>query len=257
MKVPHKIAVAAALCLAPPLALSVQEDAAGLGDTRTALEEWMENQRLISLEKRDWDLAKELLQDQIDLVQDRIDTIQEGIEKAATDTSELDAQRLERVEEHDGLKASADALLEVVIDLERRVTALLKRLPEPLLERVRVLSQRIPTDPENTEASLSDRYMSVIGILNAVNKFNGEITTNSERRELPDGSKAEVSVMYVGLGQAYYVGADKTVAGVGRPGEEGWVWTPANESAADIALALAIFNNEKVADFVPLPLEVQ
>ena len=78
----------------------------------------------------------------------------------------------------------------------------------------------------------------------------------SEVRKLPDGSSAEVATMYVGLGQAYYVKPNAPVAGVGRPGPEGWVWTAANEVAERVASAIAVFRNEKPAAYVPLPVKV-
>jgi hypothetical protein len=90
-----------------------------------------------------------------------------------------------------------------------------------------------------------------------VNKFNREITVTSEVRTLADGNVAEVTALYIGLGQVYYVGANGTVAGVGRPSQNGWKWEPANDTADRISDAIAILKNEKVADFVPLPVKVQ
>jgi hypothetical protein len=98
----------------------------------------------------------------------------------------------------------------------------------------------------------------VIGILNEVNKFNrSEITVTSEVRKLAGGSSAEVTALYIGLGQAFYTGSNGTVAGVGHPSEDGWIWEPANDAAAEIAEAIAVLKNEKVASFIPLPVKVQ
>jgi hypothetical protein len=66
-----------------------------------------------------------------------------------------------------------------------------------------------------------------------------------------------VTALYVGLGQAYYVSANGTMAGVGRPSENGWSWEPSNDAADEITDAIAILKNEKVASFVPLPIKVQ
>jgi hypothetical protein len=46
------------------------------------------------------------------------------------------------------------------------------------------------------------------------------------------------------------------VAGIGTPSPEGWVWKPANEAARAIADAVAILENEKVAEFVRLPIRM-
>ena len=105
--------------------------------------------------------------------------------------------------------------------------------------------------------SLSERFQNVLGILNEVNKFNREIAVTSEVRTLADGTSAEVTALYVGIGQGYYVSADGKVAGVGSAAPEGWVWTPANDAAARVAKAIAILKNEQPASFVPLPVRVE
>ncbi|MCA9297339.1 MAG: hypothetical protein KC983_12500, partial [Phycisphaerales bacterium] len=60
----------------------------------------------------------------------------------------------------------------------------------------------------------------------------------------------------IGLGQAYYVNAAGTRAGVGRPGDDGFVWTPVDTASADIGRAIAVLRNEKIAEFVPLPIVI-
>jgi hypothetical protein len=119
------------------------------------------------------------------------------------------------------------------------------------------LSQRMPDDPANTEVSLSERFQNVIGILNEVNKFNRDITVTNELRELPGGSMAEVTVVYLGLGQAYYVTSGGDGAGVGRPAADGWEWTAANHLAPEIFRTVEILKNAQPPAFVPLPVEIR
>jgi hypothetical protein len=76
-------------------------------------------------------------------------------------------------------------------------------------------------------------------------------------RKLADGTTAEVTALYVGIGQAYYVSGNKKAAGVGTASDEGWVWTPKNEAAREIARAISILKNEEAADFVPLPIVIK
>jgi hypothetical protein len=97
----------------------------------------------------------------------------------------------------------------------------------------------------------------VIGVLNAINKFNADITLTNEVRAMPDGSSAEVKALYLGLGQAYYVTPNGQSAGVGRPTAEGWEWVPANELSVEIARAIAIFQNEEKPAYVPLTVTIQ
>lgn len=224
---------------------------------RAALEKWVEVRRIISDERREWKLGREMLIERSDLVRREIDSLKQKRQEAQDSISETDEELAELAEENDRMKEASTTLVETVVGLEVRTRTLLARLPEMLREQVKPLSQRIPEDAESTKLSLSERYMNVVGILDAVNEFNREITVASERHTLPDQTTAEVSVLYVGIGQGYYVTADGQSAGIGTAGPEGWTWRPADEAAPRVAEAIAIMKDEKVAAFVPLPVRVE
>jgi FtsZ-binding cell division protein ZapB len=236
---------------------SQQEGAAGVGQTRTAMEEWVKTRRIISQERRDWALGREMLNERVQLVQREIDSLRTKISEAQESVTEADKKRADLLEENEKFKQASATLNSAAVALETRTKELLKRLPDPIRERVKPLSQRFPEDPEDTKMSLGERFQNVVGILNEVNKFNREITVTSEVRTLPDGTSAEVVTLYVGIGQAYYASANGKVAGTGTASEEGWVWTPANEAAPAIAQAIAILKNEQAASFVRLPIRVE
>ncbi len=228
-----------------------------IDNARAAMEKWVETQRVISKEKQDWVLGREMLNERIALVEREIASLREKIDQAQESISDADKKRVELVNENDKLKNAAGMLAGVVATLETRTTNLIARLPDPIRDRIKPLSQSLPQDPSATKLSLAQRFQNVVGILNEVNKFQREITVTSEVRTLADGTAAEVVAVYVGLGQAYYSGANGAVAGVGRPSEAGWTWESANDAAGRVADAIAILKNEKVASFVLLPLKVQ
>jgi len=245
------VAVAALSLSAEPVAHNSIERVRG------TIEQWVQTQQLVSKEKRDWAIDREMLYERIKLVENEIASLREKIGQAQQSISDADKKRAELVEQNDKLKSAGESLKSIASNLEASTLALNKRLPDPIRERIKPLSQRLPEDPNETKLSLSQRFQNVIGILNEVNKFNREPTVTSEVRTLADGSVAEVTALYVGLGQAYYVGAKGTVAGVGRPSESGWIWESSNDTADEITDAVAILKNEKVASFVPLPVKVQ
>jgi hypothetical protein len=260
------LGLAAAICLAfsGALALGGMSGAANDGDgdddlelTRAALEQWIETRRLISKERLDWALGKEMLTDRVRLVEHKIETLRKKIGEAEASIAEADKKRADLIAENERLKRASSALEATVLTLESRTKALLERLPDPICERVKPLSQQLPKDPKATRLSLSERFQNVVGILNEVNKFNREIHLTSEVRKLADGTTAEVTALYVGIGQAYYVSGNKKAAGVGTASDEGWVWTPKNEAAREIARAISILKNEEAADFVPLPIVIK
>lgn len=233
------------------------QSADSVKDTREALHKWVTTKRIISQEKRDWALGREMLNERIDLVQREIDQLKGKVAEAEASITDADLKRAEMLEENDRLKSTSFGLLDTAIALEASTKAVLSMAPDPIRERVKPLSQRFPEEGAETKLSLAERYQNVIGVLNELNKFHREITVVSEVRTLANGSSVEVTTMYLGLGQAYYVGGNGTIAGVGAASPEGWVWKPADDKAPEIARAFAIHKNEQVASFVHMPIEIK
>lgn len=233
------------------------QQGAAIDDARAALEKWVEARKVISQEERDFAVGKELLADRIELVKRDIASVQQKIDDAQATISDTERRKAELAAENEKLKAEAAGLAATVARLEQRTAAMLLRAPDPVRERVKPLSQRFPEDPANTKLSLSERWQNVVGVLNEMNKFQRELVLASEVRTLADGSSAEVTTLYLGLGQAYYVNATGTVAAIGTSTEKGWTWSPANEIAPLVAQVIGIVKGEKVAAFVQLPVKVQ
>lgn len=226
-------------------------------NTRATLEKWVDTRRVISQEQRDWATGREMLNERIALVKREIESARGKVKEAQATITEADTKRAELVDVNEKLKLQSAELAKTVIALEQRTKELLKKLPDPIRDRVKPLSQRLPEDAAGSKLSLSVRFQNVVGILNEVNKFNREISVTSEVRALPDGTSAEVTALYVGISQGYYVSGNGRIAGIGQATDEGWVWKSANEAAPQIARAIAILKNESVASFVMLPVEIK
>lgn len=247
---------ACALALASGSAIAQEGAADRVANARAALEKWVEARSVLSKEKRDWAVGRELLQERIDLVKREGELLRGRIAEAEQSITEADKKREELVAENGKLLEASAALQQTVVTLEARCKQLVARLPDPIRERIKPLSQRLPEDPAATKLSLGERFQNLVGVLNEVTRFHREITVTSEVRTLADGSQAQVTALYLGLGQAYYATADGKSAGVGTPATGGWAWTPADADAPRIAAAIAILKNERVAEFVPLPIRI-
>jgi len=245
-----------AVALLSGAALATDEKLTDVSDTRAALEKYVEAQRTISREKADWTVGREMLVDRIEVIEREIESLRAKIDKTRADIAEADTKRAELLAENDKLKQAGAAYGAILLVLEERTKELLPRLPDPIRERVKPLSQRFPEDPSETKLTLGERYGNVVGILNEINRFQREVSVNSEVRTLSNGTTAEVTALYVGISQGYYVDGAKLSAGIGSGTEEGWTWTPADDAAAAIARAIAVFQNEEIADFVQLPVRI-
>lgn len=249
-----------AVCL---LAAALVPGVSGLGaegprpeeDFRVVLEKWVEAQRLISQERQDWRTGRELLEDRIGIMRREVDGLSEKITQAGTETTDVDRKLAELKADNETFKEAAAAMQTAVVELERDLRTLLAMAPEPLREKVKPLTSRLPQDAANTKMSLPERFQNAIGVLNELTKANSEITLATEIRTLQGDRPAEVKTVYVGLAQAYYLSAGGE-AGIGRPTDNGWQWEPANELAPTITEIIQIIQNKAKPHFVAVPVRI-
>lgn len=227
-----------------------------LEETKLTLGKWIETQQIISKERNEWQQGQEVLRLRLELVKKEVATLQEQIATDQASVAEANAKRDELVAQNDELKAAGARLNEAVTGMEAEVRTLTRQLPEPLQTTLEPLSQRIPTDAATTKVSAAERFQNVLGILDALNKANNEITVSYEVRTLAGGAPSEVKAIYIGLAQAYYVSA-RGEAGTGRPGPDGWVWQPSATIANDVLTTLEILDGKHTPAFVPLPVTIQ
>lgn len=251
-------AAALALSFVAAGARPAQDDLSGVEGARELLDQWVETRKVLSKEKRDWRMGKEVLQDRISLVSDQIEALRMKIDESKQEIEKTEGATAKLVEETERLDAATAGLAAKVLEFEERTKALVQRLPAPIAERVDPLLQRFPKIEEGkeVEASLSSRFLNFVGVLNQVNKAHREILVVPDFREVGDGEKIAVTALYMGIGQAFYASSNGEAAGVGSANSDGWFWRPANESAEAITKLIAVHEGSQAAEFVPVPVRV-
>lgn len=228
-----------------------------LKETRAAMATRVEIERTISKERRDWQQNKELLIARRDLVKKEIATLQERIQQAKDTVAEAKKGRESLLAENQQLKDTGAKLAEAIGAKEAELRRLADQLPDPIQKKLKPLYDRMPADPAKSVASIAERFQNVLAILNELNKANSDIVVNYEVHDMPDGSKAEVQVIYVGLAQAYYLSA-RGEAGTLRPGPKGWQWEPGGkELSREVNATLEIIQGKQSPEFVGLPVKLQ
>jgi hypothetical protein len=258
----RRYAGAFVLCAAAALGQApAASGAAKVEETRPVLEKWAEARRTISLEKRDWVAAKDVLTERIAVVEREIASLRAKIAEAEKSIAEADRAKAELAAKNDKLKEGAQHLAGRATALEAKTKSILSKVPPSLREKLKPISQRLPEKPEETKVSLGERFRNVAFLLTEFNKFQREIVAESEVRKLADGSSAEVVALYLGLGRAYYYNGSKEhgfkTGGIGRLTPQGWTWEAADALSADIARAAAMMKNETPAAFVRVPAKVE
>ncbi|QDV05219.1 hypothetical protein Poly30_07150 [Planctomycetes bacterium Poly30] len=228
---------------------------ASIESALSGIDTWVELRGQIGKERALLAENKAFLADRIELIRSQIEDTREATKARRSQVDESRSKREELEAENETLKAASESLRALIGPLEARTKELLKRMPAPLVEQVRELSQNIPEDPENTTLSLSKRFGQVVGVLNFIDKFNTDVHVTTETREIMAGTTAQVTALYLGISGAYYVNGAGDRAGRGYSSEEGFVWTPVNEAAAEIQQAVKVLNGE-LPQFVQVPIVI-
>ena len=243
---------------AAPVMKVTSETAPIIEATRETLTKWVETKQLISKEKSEWASGKDILEDRVRLAQAETTTVRDKLKEISAAVAEAQKKRDELAAQNDKLKATAEKSKSMVIAAEKKLRPLLPQLPEPLREKLKPIIARFPEDSEKSTASMAERLQNVLGILDQASAFNSTVASVKELRTFPDGTRAEVTTVYLGLSQAYYTNREGTLAGIGHPGPDSWVWKPDNANGKKILLAVHILEGkEKGATFIDLPVKIQ
>ncbi len=230
---------------------------AGLESIRNPLEQWVQVRQTIARTRSDWARDKETLTQSLALLERELASVRDQTAKLDTNLTLVTEQRAAATADRERYDAALEVARTRVGELEARLKKLAVVFPPVLLTTVQPLLNRFPSDPGATNVAIVPRVQSLVTLLNEVDKFNAAVTTTEETRSTPDGRAIAVTVVYFGLGQAWFVNQAGDFAGTGVPRPSGWEWTVRNELAPRIASALKMYRNEIPAEFVALPVQIR
>lgn len=217
--------------------------------------EWVQTQRILSEETARWRQEEALLNQSILLLEEEAQLLGARIEDWVVATERSARDRRVQVAESEQFRAASAEAEELVTRLQAALEDLRPMLPGPLQARTGPLFSRFGLAGGRPD-DLAPRLQAVVGILGEVNRFQKNVTLAREAMEVEDGVRREVRTLYIGLGQAFFVDERERVAGVGRPGPDGWEWARNDGLASAVGRAVAVIEGRRPAEFIQLPVEV-
>lgn len=248
------VAAIAVTGLALPSVHSAEPD---LAKTRSALEKWVEFRKLISEEEHTWRAEKESIISSVDLIKSEIERLDSEMAQLDEGVTQADRERAQLNDENTELKQASLSVSGVIVALEARIVEIHDMFPPDLKNKVQPLFLRIPKRGATTRAGTGERLQNVVGILSEVEKFHRAITLTKEMQKLPGGETAQVKTIYLGLGVGYFVNEAGTYGGILTPAKGEWTATIRADIAPAIRRAIGVYENDVLAEFVGLPVEIK
>jgi len=239
----------AAMGAAPVHAQSQQEQ---IDLTKAKIEQYVELRQKIAKESNEWRAYQEMTERRIKLYEAEKAKLQEQIASAQAETTSAEVKIASVKAEIEALRNATRVVDAALPDLELRIRELSQYFPRPLSDKVRSLLPQI-----GKSRRAADRMVVLIGVMNEVDKFNSDFTSDVDERVLPNGDRINVDVVYLGMAVAYAADESGENGWIGKPAAGGWIWTEAPAEAGDIRRAIDYYQGKnKPAVLVGLPAEV-
>ncbi len=225
-------------------------------ETSALILQWVETEKAVSAESAEWIAQQSEFRQLIDLYTQEIANLKELVEAAGQHALESEQRRSTLIKERDDLQNTRNLLATHLAPLEAKLLRLLPAFPPPLLTEISSAVARVQeASPDRTN---QDRVRDLLAILVEADKFQQGVHVDREIRELGSGVRAEVAVLYLGLGAAFYVDESGRRAGTGKPTLQGWTWQADPSVAAPLKQAIAIIEEtQQEARFLPFPLRLE
>lgn len=227
------------------------QDANPVTEIDTLTQQWTSLEHQKDVLRADWRTQKPVLEQQLRLIERETAELTALLETTAAQRDEVEQRRLELLTEQTELEEESAALDASLAQASVILHSLQRDLPPPLSTAWVDELARL----DNDVATPTERFRKLIELLGQLEDFEAKITLNEAVMTLSDGQDHVVKQVYLGLSHGWYVTADQSFAAAGKPGPDGWLWTPVTD-AAPISNIVGILEQRLDPDFVSIAFEL-
>jgi hypothetical protein len=183
-----------------------------------------------------------------------IEELDKSLKTFESEETTLEEERAKLMHRKKEAEKSTLALYEGLQKLQSEIDRLFKILPAPLRNNLSPFREKLSSDGKETDLPLRKRLEIAVSILQSIHLFNRSVTMERVEFTLDEDKSREFIVLYFGLGVAYFVNESGTVAGFGKPTEQGWGWTRQDDLASEISTGIDMMKNRTLPRFLELNL---
>jgi len=230
---------------------------------KATIEQWMSVQGEVQKEEARWEREKVILRDAKEGLESELAQLDEELKEVQIRIEGKDVASQEKLAEKRSFDEAREAFAAELDGLEEVVEEVLPLIPEffvkessKLEKSIIQLKKHLGSD-DRSKVGLNARLSPLVQILTEIERFNQKIWPVDEVLDV-DGAPKKMRVAYFGLGVAYAVNSETTVALRGRPSGSGWVFArlEGEEFAAEVRDLIGSVDNSGEAKMVTLPLTI-
>lgn len=234
-----------------PCQLTVANDA---NLVRESIRKWVEVKSITSKERAEWEIEKSYLNDLALLLEAEKSTLQGQLASISSTRTKADKERLDLLSEKGEIEKSHTIIAETVTGYIHQLKTLSSFLPAPLKEKS---SAYFALALRSESESLEDTINNLIKMVYEIEQFDNKVNLGNKALTLSingEEVQREVKVMFIGLGQAFYVDYNANLAGYGYPTTQGWVWVENNALKEKVNAAVNLYLGRKNPSLIEMPI---
>jgi len=216
------------------------------------IEKWIAVNKDTAKLRSDWVTDKAELEQENSLLDSEIESLQKKLEALNSINNELITRERTASDSAEGQDRILDLLKESSEKYESTLLKLAKRLPTPLAADIH---EKLGDASARESKNIGARFQAIISAINLIHRFNQKPFFAKEIYESGPGTDKQLDTLYWGIAIGYRVDPSNSIAQIGRPLQDAWVWSDASSYAENIRRLIHIHQLGETPSYVELPLQ--
>jgi|GEM_PF-6649413 len=216
------------------------------------IEKRIEVKKNTALIRSDWTVKKEELGSESTILKTEIESLQKKLEALITINDDLISREQSAADSTEGQERVIELLTKRSAQYEEMLLDLALRLPKPLAVQVQ---DELGTDAARDSKVIGARFQAIVNGLNLIHRFNHKPFFGKEAYRPDSGQAKQLDVLYWGIGIGYRIDPSDSMAQIGTPGENEWIWFDATAHTQNIRQVFNIHEAAETPIYVQLPLQ--
>ncbi|MFA7555643.1 MAG: DUF3450 family protein [Spongiibacteraceae bacterium] len=224
--------------------------------------QWQQTEQQRSQLESQWLKRQAILEQQLELLDIEQAAMHKTLNNDQQRTGDVEQKRSALLQQQINAEQNQQTLESNLASYFKNILELQHRLPPPLQQQWQNTLDNVNNnfDGGNHTNDNNQQLEQVLQLLAQLENFENRIALNQTIMTI-DNTEIQVQQFYLGLSQGWYIDNSGQYAGYGISTAQGWQWHNKDGIAGlntdELLKVVAILNNQSMADFVELPVDLR